>query len=86
MSLVHYIAANKELPVGNFGLKQSRGEERKKLEKFYKDAKNKPKATIFELIDLTNLSEDEIEIYQNCFEMPMEFRLDSSQYIVFKKE
>ncbi|AZT89654.1 hypothetical protein ELD05_02715 [Caldicellulosiruptor changbaiensis] len=64
MSLFHYIAAGKELKLGSFGLKQSEGEKRKKwLEKFFEEAKNKPKGTIFELIDLTNINEDEIEVY-----------------------
>ncbi|WP_232841466.1 hypothetical protein [Caldicellulosiruptor acetigenus] len=63
---MHYIAANKELPVGGFGFKQSEGEQRKKwLDMVYKQAKNKEKGTIFEFVDIEDIDWDNIEIYDS---------------------
>ncbi|ABP66148.1 hypothetical protein Csac_0512 [Caldicellulosiruptor saccharolyticus DSM 8903] len=65
MSVMHYISADKELPIGGFGFKPIEGEEKRKyLEMIYQQDESARKGTILELIDFEEIDFDSIIVFR----------------------
>lgn len=65
MSVMYYIASNRELPIGESGIRKLKSADNPKMIRFIDEEPSEGSVPLESIIDLSGIPEDEIECYQS---------------------